>query len=492
VTLKPIIILSALVGIALTVFFSCNDPNIVDGSGVELSFSTDTVRFDTVFTARGSVTLPLKVYNDSKDAVTIDRVRLSGSPSFFRFNVDGLPGPVVEDAIIWPEDSIYVFIEVTIDPDLPPSESPFVIEENIEFYTGDVRRDVLLQAWGQNANYIPSLGAKNSLALLSCDLNQVNWDDPKPYVVYGILLVDSCTLQIPEGARVYFHGGLANNELGIYRDGGIFFLDRGRLEVNGTPDRPVLFASDRIEPSFSQIPGQWPGLRFLTGSRDNRISHAIIEHAEVGVRVDSAAEVDLKAVEIRYCSGQGILGIHSSITADNCLVHNTGAVSMQIAYGGSVTSRYSSYASYGNTSEALGMNNFFCYDPPLCNSIGVNALNATFTNCIFNGNERDEIGLFDITEQAGDFNYLFRNSLVKVDDLLDVDNFPDFFDNCLDCVRIEFGDPVFLDEPNDDFRLDTMSLARDIGLPIPGISADIIGMPRDPVQPDAGCYELLE
>ena len=57
-----------------------------------LRLSTDTLFFDTVFTTVGSITLPLKVYNDYDGILLIDEISLeSGVVSQYRINVNGAP-----------------------------------------------------------------------------------------------------------------------------------------------------------------------------------------------------------------------------------------------------------------------------------------------------------------------------------------------------------------------------------------------------------------
>ena len=58
----------------------------------KLEFSLDTLRFDTVFTERGSATRILKVYNPNDESVRISRIALergealvrAGKPRFAR------------------------------------------------------------------------------------------------------------------------------------------------------------------------------------------------------------------------------------------------------------------------------------------------------------------------------------------------------------------------------------------------------------------------
>src|SRR5690554_3728431 len=58
-----------------------------------LSFSVDTVLFDTVFTTVGSTTKRFKIYNTSNRPVKIDHVILEGGQSSpYRVNLDGVSG----------------------------------------------------------------------------------------------------------------------------------------------------------------------------------------------------------------------------------------------------------------------------------------------------------------------------------------------------------------------------------------------------------------
>ena len=143
----------------LLVVFACNkDEDYLLDSSAELSFSLDTLRFDTVFTEIGSATRFVKVYNTNDRPVILNSVRLKEQDnSLFRINVDGISALDVKDTEIAAGDSIYIFAEVTVDPNNPLSASPFIIEEFLEIELNGITRNVLLEAWGQNANYIPCL-----------------------------------------------------------------------------------------------------------------------------------------------------------------------------------------------------------------------------------------------------------------------------------------------------------------------------------------------
>ena len=208
---------------ATAIVTGCKKDRIITDSSARLEFSVDTIVFDTVFTTVGSTTHQLRVYNRNKLSIVISSIRIAGgSGSQFRMNVDGLPGNSFTEIEIPGKDSIYIFIEVTIDPS--SGFLPFIVKDSIVFETNGNIQDVDLVAWGQDAHFF------NGKIL--CDMT---WVNDKPYVIYNSILVDSgCTLTIEPGVLVYSHTNSA-----IYVN--------GTLIVNGSNNEPVVFQGDRTE-----------------------------------------------------------------------------------------------------------------------------------------------------------------------------------------------------------------------------------------------------
>ena len=70
-------------------FVGCIQENISFDSKYHLSFSCDTVLFDTLLVDQLSPTKRVKIYNDNKFAINISSIKLStGANSLFRINVD--------------------------------------------------------------------------------------------------------------------------------------------------------------------------------------------------------------------------------------------------------------------------------------------------------------------------------------------------------------------------------------------------------------------
>ncbi len=479
--------------LALSMFlWACQKERFASNPEARLAFSTDTLRFDTVFTQLGSATRVLKVYNRHRESIRISRIYLEkGTLSRFRLNVDGLPGPTHSDIEIAPQDSLYIFAAVTINPDDPPSISPFVITENLIFEANGNVQVVVLEAWGQNAVYLPSRFSASGAVLYSCGGGEWLWNDPRPYVIYGIVVIDSCTVRIPAGARIHVHGGLARAEQDSsvirYNDGLLVFDGLGRLIVEGTPEHPVIFEGDRLEREFAEVPGQWVGIWLRAGTSGHRIEHAVVRNSIIGIRVDSAADLTLRNTQIYRTANSGLIGVHAQIRAENCLFHSNGAHAIQLEYGGDYAFAYCTAAHFGGQNEALRMTNLFCRDP-LCERADVFPLRARFYNSIFSGSRSDQIAL--LAAPSADFDYRFEHCLVRVRDLLRPNNTPDFFDHCQPCLNLSNTDSLFLNIAEKNFRLDTLySKADGYALPIPDIPTDLEGTLRDLLRPDAGCYE---
>ena len=487
--------------LALLVFSACQrDEQFITDGDVLLEFSVDTLRFDTVFTQLGSATQILKLYNTYDQSVRIDRISLSGgSNSKFRINVDGVAGNAQEAIRIPPQDSIYVFAEVTIDPDEDLTASPFIINEDLVFETNGNEQRVLLEAFGQNANYLPSRFSRDSISIFTGDFV---FDDPKPYVIYGVVGVQDGTWTMPAGAEIYVHGGVVAREfapgegLSIYNSGLILILENGHLHIEGTREAPVVIRTDRLEPAFEELSNQWAGIRIF--SKDNQIEHAIIQNGQIGLFVDSAAELTIKNSVIKHTGGPGLVGVHADIDGENLLVYDNGARALQLAHGGNYAFNYSTFASYGVDAPTASFNNYACYDPPFCTEFNLNAINATFRNSILFGSRRDELLLDDGTgeDDPNDFNLTFENCVLRLDELLDADqpgSYPDFFERfCDNCVNGNGLDPLFTAPSDFDYSLDTLSIAQGIATFDSELELDLIGTPRDMDTPDAGALERIE
>lgn len=469
-------------------FLSCFDEQDVDASDVNISFSIDTLRFDTVFTTAGSVTRQFKIYNHSAENIILGSIQLAqGNNSKFRINVDGISSNDAENVRILANDSIYVFVEVTIDPDEPVSISPFIINEELIVLTSDGSKKLVLEAWGQNANYFPSKDAAGSLIRLTCNNGTVQWDDAKPYVIYGLLFIDSCGLYIAPGTKIYVHGGLGRLDDGIFNDGGLLFMENGFIASKGTLENPIIFQGDRLESEYRDVEGQWAGIRLLPLSKGNIFEHTIIRNSIIGVRADSASSMSMTSCIIQNTSNVGLIGINANILLDNSLIYGNNAQSIAFVSGGNYRLRHNTIANYLNQAPAMYLDNFTCLNSD-CSSVQIDPLVVSIENSIIIGSNNDELDIIDFTEgaDAEAFQLSISNTIIRVDELKSTIDLSAY---CSDCIEYS-NQSLFVDVDENDYRLDSLSMALNVGKYISDLPLDLAGTLRDEANPDLGCFEF--
>ncbi|MBC8398304.1 MAG: hypothetical protein H8E16_14545, partial [Flavobacteriales bacterium] len=211
-------IFSLLLNIIIIIFWSsCRDDFNFNITETQLQFSKDTVYLDTVFSNIGSSTYNLKVYNTSNENILIPYINLeNGQDSYYRLNVDGMyenQGNVsnyFENIELLANDSLFIFIETTIDINNLPSESnQFLYTDKIKFDTGYNLQTVDLITLVKDAvfiypnKYTDSSTGETIIETLNFDINndgisdetniqgrflsenELNFTNEKPYVIYG-------------------------------------------------------------------------------------------------------------------------------------------------------------------------------------------------------------------------------------------------------------------------------------------------------------------
>src|ERR1700741_2556998 len=132
---------------------ACRKDSFITSPQAVLYTSTDSIKFDTVFTQTGSVTEIFKIFNGNDQKLLLSKVKLmGGSASSFHININGVPGPEADNVEIDANDSIYVFVTVNIDPN--SSNLPFIVSDSIQVSYNGNNKFVQLQAYGQNAPFL--------------------------------------------------------------------------------------------------------------------------------------------------------------------------------------------------------------------------------------------------------------------------------------------------------------------------------------------------
>ena len=86
-------------------------------------------------------------------------------------NVDGESGNNIEQITISANDSMFVFLELTIDP--TNTNTPYLVSESILFNTGNIQQDVNLIAYGQEVIFTLTLLVKLSMEMIQILLSQI-------------------------------------------------------------------------------------------------------------------------------------------------------------------------------------------------------------------------------------------------------------------------------------------------------------------------------
>ena len=364
--------MSFIVVLTLLWISSCQKEHESDSNGKFLSFSTDTVAFDTIFTSIGSPTKNLRVYNTTNDRIVVSSIRLAGGEnSGFRLNINGEATNEVINIEIPARDSIFIFVEATLNK--IGNHQTMVAEDSILFKVNSKEQKVRLLAWGQDFKLIRSEM-----------VNTTTWTKEKPYLIYGYAYVDSCqTLTIDPGCTIYFH-----------KNAGLFI--KGSLVVKGTSGDPVVFKGDRLESGYANLPDQWNGITLLSGSHNNLIDHSIIKNANIGLQVgniekEGYASVTLANTRIENMSWSGIWAMKSKILAYNCVIANIGYYNTALLLGGDYQFYHTTFANYNNdntrpfrNTETLTLSNYLVNSNNGAKYVG-DLTQAVFGNCIISG-----------------------------------------------------------------------------------------------------------
>ena len=433
-----------------------------------LTFSTDTLVFDTVFTTVGSTTQQFKLYNPSSRSVKIDEIELMGGEnSPFRINVDGLTGPEIKDQVLEGKDSLFVFVEVTLS--INNQNLPMVVEDSIRFRTNGKDQYVKLAVWGQDM-YFHYSNFQNEVF----DFNEGIWPNDKPHVIYGAAVVDSSkTLTIQAGTTIHLH---KNSFLFVYK---------GVLHVQGMLHNEVVFQGDRLEAMYDDVPGQYYGVYFY-GALPSTIDYALIKNGTAGIHLvgedpsNPGYTLELTNTKIFNMSRYGVF-IYSGakVKAENCLISRNESHALLVLEGGDFNFNHCDLLGYGILkAAAVGISNY--YTNPQTGVTNVGSIGeGTLTNCVIYGNSEYELALDTLSLAGVSLNFQISNCLIRSETPFT----EPFYSNIL-----WNQNPLFEDVEQGDFLFSPNSPLHGNGIAT-GIFTDILGNPRQN-PPDIGAVEL--
>ncbi len=456
--------------VLVTFIISCEKEEFNTSIDANLVFSRDTVLFDTVFTTIGSSTQRFTVKNPYNKNLKISSIFLAGSKdSPYRLNIDGFSGTRLNDIDLRKKDSLYIFVEVTIDP--LNKDLPMVVKDSIVFQLNNKQQDIKLISYGQDVNLINGEIVETE-----------TWNSSRPYLIYNSMLVDSLhTLTIEAGTKLYFHNG---SRLYV----------AGTIIANGTFESPITFQGDRLENDYENIPGQWDGIWLMAGSKDNIFDFTEIKNAIIGIQVDTLANTSkptllLSNSKIENMTSAGIYAQGTTIEAYNNLIANCGQYAVALTIGGSYEFYHCTIGNYWSystrTTPSLLLTNYYI---DINGDTQIRDINkAIFGNCIVYGNKESEV--YIDRHENGTLDFKFDHTLIKVNEEFSTSN-PLNFVNI-----ISHESPNFIDPFNNNFELDTLSIAKDKGKIEYGIQFPFdLNLQNRTLDgaPDLGAFERIE
>ncbi|SHL64232.1 hypothetical protein [Hymenobacter psychrotolerans] len=475
---------------------------LITDASAKLEFSRDTVLFDTVFAQVGTVSKRLWVYNRNSRAVKVDQIRLADTnPGTYSLIINGDERQAASGIEIRGKDSLLILVKARLGAG--NINTPFLVAEQLLFTTNGNEQDVKLVAYGQNAYFH---GPEERIS------RNTTWPKNRPHVIYGVVVVDAgVTLRIQPGTRIYSHAGAA-------------LLVRGTLLINentspATELAPtdtatfVRFQGDRLEPFYSDIPGQWAGIQFDASSRNNVLNFTEIKNAAFGlvianvrnqlprpsVTVRNSVFRNISGANLAFSgngSGGGVIGLSGDFDLTNCLFTNCGEYAVRGIGGGSFNLNHCTVANYTpgfrRETASLHFTTEPASDEPLSNPISTS---IRIRNSIVWGSIPDELFFDNSDLYRGSID--IRNSLLRTREYAsaaDAPGKPGLGNAALSNIINE--NPKFKSAPDNsagryDYRLDTLSPASNKAVYNPLVPRDLLFKVRNTATPDLGAYERV-
>lgn len=481
---------------------SCKKETYASAGNLNISVSIDTVMFDTVFTSIGSITKRVKVRNHEDDKIKLNSVYVENNPgSTFKINVDGVFKDMVNDVEIYPNDSIFIFIEATINPN--NDANPFIIEDDLVINANNTEKRVHLVAWGQNAHYYYKETAdtffnEDGDTLLLSHIrfdNDTTLTDDLPHVFYSNIVVrNNATLSINKGSRIH-----------LRHNASIFIHEGGSLHINGEGygEERVIIAGSRLDDGYEHRPGQWGVIRICQDAGESWIKNAEIRNGTIGCYLGGpfiAKKFDVSltpklTVEnsiITNMNQYGLLLQSGETKVINSEISDCGEIAIFNFIGGKCDILHSTIANYfsGRGTVSMALTNHVTDDDEKV--YFQKPLEFSMTNSILYGSYKTELVLNKKEGEGFDVN--FNTCLIRAEENQDLD----LTDETLftDCIFNE--DPLFIRKYKtrySDYQLDTLSAAQNVANPTfsSTVPLDLTGNSRLlDSQSDLGAYERVD
>ena len=465
---------------------SCQSEIVSDDPSLRLSFSHDSILFDTVFTALGSSTKQMMIYNPNRNAILIDRVEMREGTSFF-INLDG--ENQIEnmcDITLRGGDSLFLFVRTKIDPQ--SANSPVLVEDTIVFYLNQTKQEIHLQACGQN---VEILRGDNKLLVY----DHLALTNVKPYLLYDTIVVKGL-LSIQKGTTIYMHTGAS-----IYA--------YGSVNANATLDEPIVVRGYRTDRLFDSVPyrvasGQWGGLYLVHQGGwpipSYQLNYVDILSGSIGIYAISESKsirpkLTLQNSRVHNHSVYGLVLQNVDAIVTNTEISNCASYCVYLAGGKHdfVHNTIAAYFGFPYTTMNIH-NNMISEDVAavFINNLSKNMAltESSFYNCIITGGRKNNIVV--ATPLSDYYSGYFTGNYMRADSLQKAFAHNNIYASDSDSIVFQNIYYKSREYRYYDYRLDSLSPARGIADSIISVSYpyDRLGIRRKS-RPDAGCYEYV-
>lgn len=473
-----------LICIAMT---ACQEDILTHNPAQQLTFSHDSLLFDTVFTNMGSSTKRMMVYNPNKNALCIDRVEMKNCKSFF-INLDGENQlDNMRDITLRGGDSLFLFVRVEIDPQ--DVNTPVLVEDTIVFHVNQKQHNIYLQAYGQDVRVIQS---KEKFVQYD------HWvvENDKPYLIYDTVVVAG-NMRIKPGATLYMHSGAM-----IYA--------YGSVTANGSQEQPIVIRGDRTDMLFDSVPyrvasGQWNGL-YLVHLADMKTPTYTFDYVDIlsgSIGLYAISESTTNCPRLSLSNGRihnhsiyGLVLQNIDATVVNTEISNCASYCVYLA-GGKHNFAHNTIASYfGYPYTTINIHNNILREDVAAvyiNNLSKNAAPtiSSFYNCIITGARKNNVVV--ATPLPDYYEGKFVGNYLRADSLSETFAQQNVYATDSDTVVFRNIHYLYKEYRYYDFQLDSLSPARGIADSVMAshFPYDRLGNQRKS-HPDAGCYEYKE
>ena len=452
--------------IALLAMFSCKKNKQEPSGYMPLKFSVEKLDFDTIMTETGSITKNFLVYNPTNRDVLINKIFLTnGYNSEFVVNVNGVSGKQFENVYLDSKDSIFIFVQTKLKEN--NVDTLLFHDDSLAFVCHETSSHVPLTAWGQDV--IKHRGET---------IQNLTIEKGKPHVIIDSMVVEEGgTLTLKAGARLLIHH--SSN----------LIID-GSLIIEGTVDEPAIITSDRLEEAYGLVPAQWGSIIFNSSSKNNSINYANIKNGVNGIIIygkeNQLVDISITNSTIGIFSANGIYAQNADITCHNTIISDVSNYALSLQ-GGKHSFTHTTIANYGAVGNRNGAPAISISDHLLRNKVPANLIEANFRNSVIIGSYANEIEFLSETKDKT-FPVIFDYCLIK-DQISAAEK--QYYTNK---ITYEESKNLFVDKKNINFKLDTLSQAKDKGSLIYGnlIPLDILKHNRvEDSKPDVGADEYF-